>query len=129
MSMTFKRYGVAEKRMAAALRFLNAVLANGPVPGADRESNARAAGLRGERQEITNAKLFKAAKKDLGVRSERTGFGPKGEWAWACSTPTETNLVETAADPARLPTTPDPTPMPTQSLRHARIWMMWAKPC
>src|SRR5262245_40045327 len=100
MSMTFKRYGVAEKRMAAALRFLNAVLANGPVPVADLEIKARAAGLLGERQEITNAKLFKAAKKDLGVRSERTGFGPKGEWAWACSTPTETNLVETAADPA-----------------------------
>src|SRR5262245_41305737 len=95
-SMTSKRHGVAENQIAAASLFLNAVLADGPVAVAELEFKARAAGLLGQRQEITNSKLFKAAKKILRVRSKRTGFGRNGVWAWSCST--QTNLVETAAD-------------------------------
>jgi hypothetical protein len=96
--MTSKQYGVAENRIAAASLFLNAALADGPVAVAELEVKARAAGLLGERQKITNSKQFKATKKNLGVRSKRTGFGRSGEWFWALPTPPKTNLVETAAD-------------------------------
>src|SRR5262249_36838293 len=43
---------------------------------------ARAAGLLGERQRITHAKVFRRAKVLLGIRSIRDGFGPGGGWAW-----------------------------------------------
>jgi hypothetical protein len=43
---------------------------------------ARAAGLLGEGQRITHAKVFKKAKKSLGIRSVRNGFGDAGEWLW-----------------------------------------------
>src|SRR5262249_55263369 len=43
---------------------------------------ARAAGLLGSAQPITDAKLFKRAKKSLGVRSVRNGFGSAGKWFW-----------------------------------------------
>ena len=42
----------------------------------------RTAGLLGEGQRITHAKLFKRAKKFLGIRSVRNGFGDAGEWLW-----------------------------------------------
>jgi hypothetical protein len=43
---------------------------------------ARTAGLLGEGQRITHAKVFKKAKKSLGIRSVRNGFGDGGEWLW-----------------------------------------------
>jgi hypothetical protein len=43
---------------------------------------AHAAGLLGERQRITNAKIFRRAKISLGIRSVRDGFGRGGSWAW-----------------------------------------------
>jgi hypothetical protein len=43
---------------------------------------ARTAGLLGNDQRITHAKLFKAAKKALGVTSRRIGFGPRSQWLW-----------------------------------------------
>jgi hypothetical protein len=43
---------------------------------------ARAAGLLGQNQHITNAKLFRRAKSSLGIRSIREGFGAGGGWAW-----------------------------------------------
>src|SRR5713101_4858346 len=46
------------------------------------EAMARAAGLLGEHQRITNAKAFKRAKKSLGIKSVRAGFGTGGEWLW-----------------------------------------------
>jgi hypothetical protein len=48
---------------------------------------ARAAGLLGEHQRITHAKLFKKAKKSLGIRSVRNGFGCAGEWLWLLESP------------------------------------------
>ena len=44
---------------------------------------ARAVGLLGERQRVTDAKQFKAAKKTLGIKSHRKGFGPGAEWYWS----------------------------------------------
>jgi hypothetical protein len=44
------------------------------------QTAAQAAGLLGSNQEITDAKLFKRAKKSLGVRSVHSGFG--SAWFW-----------------------------------------------
>jgi hypothetical protein len=46
------------------------------------EARARATGLLGEGHRITHAKAFKKAKKSLGIRSVRNGFGDGGEWLW-----------------------------------------------
>ena len=51
------------------------------------DGKARAAGLLGERQRITDAKAFKRTKKRLGVRSIRDGFGRSGLWLWPPSRP------------------------------------------
>jgi hypothetical protein len=62
--------------------FLRTTLAEGPLRVPELEAKARAAGLLRERQRVTHAKLFKRAKKSLGVRSVRRGFGASGEWSW-----------------------------------------------
>lgn len=62
--------------------FLREVLASGPISVSELEAKARAAGLLSERQRITHAKPFKRAKKSLGIRSLRNGFGSWGEWTW-----------------------------------------------
>jgi hypothetical protein len=59
---------------------------------------ARAAGLLGERQRVTDAKTFKAAKKKLGIMSRRDGFGRDGEWSWAFPASFTVDTAETAAD-------------------------------
>jgi len=46
------------------------------------EAMARAAGLLGKQQQIQHAKAFKKAKRSLGIRSVRAGFGSTGKWAW-----------------------------------------------
>ena len=62
------------------------------------EVHARAAGLLGELQRVTNAKTFKAAKKKLGIMSRRDGFGRDGEWSWELPTTRTLKPVEMAAD-------------------------------
>jgi hypothetical protein len=57
----------------AVLAFLKGAFADGPVSVAELEVMARAAILLGERQSITNAKAFKRAKRELGIRSVRDG--------------------------------------------------------
>jgi len=46
------------------------------------EARARATGLLGQRQSITHIKVFKRAKKSLGIRSLRAGFGARSQWRW-----------------------------------------------
>jgi len=70
-----------------AAEFLRKELANGPVLVSELEASARAAGLLGSAQPITDAKLFKRAKKSLGVRSVHSGFGSAGKWFWLLETP------------------------------------------
>ncbi len=70
-------------RAAAVVRFLEEVLAGGPVAVAEIEQRARGMRLLGDRQKITDAKRFKAAKKKLDVKSCRDGFGRGGEWFWS----------------------------------------------
>ena len=62
--------------------FLRNALAEGALGVPQLEAMARAAGLLSEEQCITHAKVFKQAKKSLGIRSVRNGFGSGGEWAW-----------------------------------------------
>ena len=77
--------------------FLREALARGALGVPELEARARAAGLLVERQRITHAKAFKKAKKSLGIRSVRDGFGA-GRWLWQlpeqCAVP--------IADPAAL---------------------------
>ena len=54
--------------------FLRTALAAGPLRVPELEAKARVAGLLGECQRATHAKLFKRAKKSLGIRSVRSGF-------------------------------------------------------
>ena len=62
--------------------FLRKALAAEALGVAKLNAMARAAGLLGERQRITDAKVFRQAKTALGIRSIRDGFGPRGGWAW-----------------------------------------------
>jgi hypothetical protein len=69
-------------REAVAAEFLRKALVDDALAVPKLELMARAAGLLGERQRITNAKLFRRAKNSLGIRSIRDGFGAGGGWLW-----------------------------------------------
>jgi protein SCO1/2 len=58
-------------------------LANGTLSVPKLEAKARAAGLLGDHQRVTHAKLFERAKKSLGIGFTRAGFGTGGEWRGA----------------------------------------------
>jgi hypothetical protein len=62
--------------------FLQRALVGGAVGVPELEVKARTVGLLGERQQIQHAKAFTKAKKALGIRSIRDGFGRGGKWAW-----------------------------------------------
>ena len=66
-------------KAAAVTDFLQRTLAGGALDVTQLEAVARAAGLLGKRQQIQHAKTFKKAKRFLGIRSVRAGFG---KWAW-----------------------------------------------
>jgi hypothetical protein len=85
--------------------FLRNVLSSGALGVPKLEAMARAAGLLGEGQRITHAKVFKQAKKSLGIQSVRDGFGSGGTWAWVldqqssqASTSADLPVTETAAE-------------------------------
>jgi hypothetical protein len=67
--------------------FLRKGLAKGPVLVSNLEVMVRGTGLLVSGQCITHAKLFKRAKKSLGIRSVRSGFGSAGEWLWLLEKP------------------------------------------
>ena len=67
---------------AVVTEFLRDALAVDSVGVPELEARARAAGLLGESQRITHAKVFKRTKKFLGIKSVRNGFGDGGEWLW-----------------------------------------------
>ena len=69
-------------REAVAAELLRKALAAKAVGVPQLDMMARAAGLLGEGQSITHAKVFRQAKKSLGIRSIRDGFGAGGGWAW-----------------------------------------------
>src|ERR1700730_16707016 len=67
---------------AVVAEFLQNALAGDALGVAELEARARTARLLGEGQRITHAKVFKKAKKSLGIKSLRNGFGDGGEWLW-----------------------------------------------
>jgi hypothetical protein len=69
-----------------AAEFLRKELTKGPVLVSELEATARAAGLLSNEQRIGDTKAFKRAKKSIGIRSVRTGFGSAGEWFWLLET-------------------------------------------
>jgi hypothetical protein len=74
-------------RVTAVGTFLETMLAGGPTAVSELETKARAAGLLGELQRISDAKRFKREKRTLGIRSVRDGFGASGEWLWQLPAP------------------------------------------
>src|SRR5262245_36254975 len=74
-------------RRTAIIAFLREALMEGGVSHGELEVKAREAGLLGRLQSISHAKLFKEAKKILGIRSVRTGFGQSGKWLWEYGLP------------------------------------------
>jgi hypothetical protein len=72
--------------------FLRDALAVDALGVPELEARARAAGLLGERQSITDAKVFKRAKKSLGIRSRRTGFGVRSQWLWQIPRQSEASI-------------------------------------
>jgi hypothetical protein len=82
--------------------FLRDALAGGALGVPKLEVMSRAAGLLGEGQRISHAKVFKKAKKFLGVRSVRNGFGDGGEWLWLLEKQPASPVSERSAQlPAR----------------------------
>jgi hypothetical protein len=71
-------------REAVVAEFLRKALADEAVGVPRLDAMARAAGLLGERQRITQAKSFRRAKDALGIRSVRQGFGAGGRWVGNC---------------------------------------------
>src|SRR5262245_30721715 len=69
-------------REAVAAEFLRKALAGKALGVPQLDIMARAAGLLGERQRVTDAKAFRRAKNSLGIRSVREGFGAGGGWVW-----------------------------------------------
>jgi len=72
---------MARAREAGVAAFLRKALAAKAVGVPQLDMMARAAGLLGERQSITQAKVFRRAKNALDIRSIRDGFGAGGGWA------------------------------------------------
>jgi hypothetical protein len=82
--------------------FLRDALAADAVPVPELDEKARAKGLLSERESITTAKVFKRAKKSLGITSRRIGFGAQSKWHWQMPPPEQQNesSVEARPEPA-----------------------------
>jgi len=73
--------------------FLTEVLAAGPVDVLEVERQARLAGLLGDNKRIRENKSFRAARKHLGVLSQRDSFGPGARYVlYLPGTPCAPNL-------------------------------------
>jgi hypothetical protein len=66
----------------AVADFLQRALVGGALDVTQLQEMARTVGLLGKQQQIQHAKAFKKAKRSLGIRSIREGFGSTGKWAW-----------------------------------------------
>jgi hypothetical protein len=108
---------VSCNKSAAVSAFLLDVLAGGELEVPVIESQARVLGLLGEQQEITNSKLFRRAKQELGIRSHRIGFGTHGRWLWGLKTPPDVKPTNLA------PLVPsDPGSEGAYAVDHSRSW-------
>ena len=111
--------------------FLNRALAGGALAVGELEAKARAVGLLGERQRVRHAKTFKKAKKALGIRSIRDGFGRGGNWAWfmppqaapEIGSVTTSNLATNVQRPVRDSELPDKSFAASESLSVVQQWL------
>jgi hypothetical protein len=85
---------------ALVTKFLRGSLAVDAVGVSELEAKARASGLLGGRQSITTTKVFKRAKKSLGIRSRRTGFGARSQWLWQLPRQTDPAPIKTESEAA-----------------------------
>jgi hypothetical protein len=69
----------------AAIEFLTLVLADGPMPVAEIEIQARAARVLGQDKDISQSKPFRDARRRLGIVSRKAGL--LGGWSWALPAP------------------------------------------
>src|SRR5450631_2270584 len=77
-----KKHPVRRAVREAVDSFLEEALKLGARKTTELEIAARGAGLLRERQAIGASRTFQGAKKRLGIRSLRLGFGGAGGWAW-----------------------------------------------
>jgi hypothetical protein len=96
---------------AAIAKFLRDALAGNEVGVPKLEAMARGAGLLGENQRITHAKLFKTSKKTLGITSRRAGFGAGSRWLWRLPPRNETS-AQRERGPERRATSAPRVPIP-----------------
>jgi hypothetical protein len=73
---------------AIVTKFLRDALAVDAVGVPELDEKARAKGLLGD----TTAKVFKRAKKSLGISSLRAGFGARSQWRWQLPRQSEGSL-------------------------------------
>jgi hypothetical protein len=88
--------------------FLRDALADEALGVAKLDAMARSAGLLDEGQDIAQAKVFRRAKRSLGIRSVRDGFGAGGGWLW-----------ELPRDPENR--APPPSPIAPQPVRKDQL--------
>ena len=80
------------RSQATVTQFLRDALAVNSLGVPELEARARAIGLLGECQSITHIRVFKRAKKSLGIRSRRAGFGARSQWLWELSPQNEASI-------------------------------------
>jgi hypothetical protein len=80
--------------------FLKCTLAASPVAVGEIEVQARHAGVLAPTQKITGAKLFRQAKKVLGIRSKKIGFGAAGSWCWELPETARSTLSQSPEQPS-----------------------------
>jgi hypothetical protein len=90
-------------REVAVAEFLRKALLGDALAVPKLEAMARRAGLLDEGQRITQVKLFRRAKRSLGIRSRRDGFGERGGWFWELP---PGSYVSTTISARREPSTP-----------------------
>ena len=86
LSEALSRNRAAASRTPAISSFLLGALADGPVLVTELEAGAQAVGLLHEGRRIADTRVFKEAKKALGLQSRRDGFGRDGMWSWSLPT-------------------------------------------
>ena len=84
-------------------RFLRAALRQRARAVVSLEVKARAVGLLSEDQHITDARVFKRAKKSLGIKSLRAGFGARSRYLWQLPQLNQEAQEEEAAPQPQLP--------------------------
>jgi hypothetical protein len=92
------RNRAAASRTPAISSFLLGALSDGPVLVTELEAAARAVGLLREGRRIADTRVFKEAKKALGLQSRRDGFGRDGMWYWSLPIQPSDSALQTRVD-------------------------------